>query len=244
MEGTALLNSRVFHYLASPQAIRERVPSLQAMRQKHGIFERPLVIWEPAPLSCTSENLQACLDAIPYVDVISPHHIELASLLGQSLSTTADKRAIEELTMKFLGDVADDRGKTTVIVRAGEKGCVIATRNLPPAWIPPYYEPEEGQAQNKSVIDPTGAGNAFLGAYAVGYLKTGNVIEAACYGSVGASFMLEQVGIPERTESEDGELWNGASVSTRLKQYMSIHAAEISLGQHTLATLRSDVLQM
>lgn len=71
------------------------------------------------------------------------------------------------------------------------------------------------------MVDPTGAGNAFLGAYAVGYLETGSVIEAACYGSVGASFAIEQVGMPEKTLDGDEELWNGVNVLSRLREYTS-----------------------
>ena len=69
------------------------------------------------------------------------------------------------------------------------------------------------------MVDPTGAGNAFLGGYSIGYLQTGGDIEqAACYGSVAASFALEQVGMPKRIDGDE-ELWNGASVLDRLNEY-------------------------
>ncbi|KAJ5569664.1 PfkB family kinase, partial [Penicillium hispanicum] len=220
LEGTALLKSRVYHYLASPQDITACVSNLSTQRKRSDISEYPLVIWEPAPLSCTPENLQACLDAASVVDVFSPNHLELVSLFAEPLSTASDKNSIERLALTFLDRGIGPDGKGTVIVRAGEQGCVIATRNLAPTWVPPFYVREMGERQNRKVIDSTGAGNAFLGAYAVGYLKTGNVVEAACYGSVGASFILEQVGVPEKTNLGDGELWNGVDVLSRLREYM------------------------
>lgn len=220
LEGTPLLKSRVHHYLASPQDITACVSNLSTLRKGSGIPEYPLVIWEPAPLSCTPENLQACLDAVSCVGIFSPNHLELVSLFAEPLSTASDKNAIERLALTFLDRGVGPDGKGTVIVRAGEQGCVVAARNLAPTWVPPFYVRERGERQNRKVIDPTGAGNAFLGAYAVGYLKTGNVVEAACYGSVGASFMLEQVGMPEKTNVGDGELWNGVDVLSRLREYM------------------------
>lgn len=47
------------------------------------------------------------------------------------------------------------------------------------------------------MIDPTGAGNAFLGGAAMGFLEHGDFVKAAMYGSVAASFAVEVVGLPE-----------------------------------------------
>lgn len=41
--------------------------------------------------------------------------------------------------------------------------------------------------------------------------------EAACWGSIAASFAIEQVGVPELGRDDDGEeTWNGDRVQDRL----------------------------
>jgi sugar/nucleoside kinase (ribokinase family) len=219
LPGTALLNSKVFHYLASPQDMKARVLNMLALREQAGIQHRPLIIWEPAPLSCKPENLQDCLAVAALVDVFSPNHLELAALFEDTLGTP-DRTEIERLALKFLANRVGPEGKGAVIIRAGENGCFVRSGNLISKWLPPFHIAEAGEEQATKVVDPTGAGNAFLGGYSIGYLQTGgDIIQAACYGSVAASFALEQVGMPEKRNEGDGELWNGASVLGRLHEY-------------------------
>ncbi|GIK03397.1 hypothetical protein Aspvir_007466 [Aspergillus viridinutans] len=219
IKNTPLLTSKAYHYLETPHDIKTRVSSLLALRREAGALDRPFIIWEPAPYSCKPENLQPCLDAARVVDVLSPNHLELAALFGESPATAQDKATIESLARRILESGIGPDGKGTVVVRAGENGSVVVARDIPPTWLPPFYTSGPGWTQQSKVVDPTGAGNAFLGAYAVGYLHTGNVVEAACYGAVGGSFALEQVGMPEKSDGEDGELWNGAAVLGRLREY-------------------------
>ena len=217
LPGTALLTSKVYHYLATPQDMRTRVLNLLALREQAGIQHRPLIIWEPAPLSCKPENLQDCLAVVALIDVFSPNHLELAALF-KGTPATPDRIEIERLALKFLASGVGPEGKGTVIIRAGENGCLIRSRNLS-KWLPPFHIAGTREEQPTKVVDPTGAGNAFLGGYSIGYLQTGgDIIQAACYGSVAASFALEQVGMPKRNEGDE-ELWNGASVLGRLYEY-------------------------
>ena len=73
--------------------------------------------------------------------------------------------------------------------------------------MPPYHLPG-----STSVVDPTGAGNAFLGGAAMGYLEHGDFLKAAAYGSVAASFAVETVGLPDIQQ---------CGVKTRLEHYVS-----------------------
>jgi hypothetical protein len=87
-------------------------------------------------------------------------------------------------------------------------------------WLPAFFTPED----EKKVVDPTGGGNGFLGGLAVGLARGKEVVEAAACGSVSASFMIEQVGVPLlRVAAEEGgdakERWNGASVQERLEEF-------------------------
>jgi len=71
------------------------------------------------------------------------------------------------------------------------------------------------------VVDPTGGGNTFLGGLAVA-LARGKTIEEACaWGTVAASFAIEQVGVPVLGVDEHGnETWNSVRVDDRLSEYM------------------------
>ncbi|OKO97755.1 hypothetical protein PENSUB_9681 [Penicillium subrubescens] len=221
LKHTSLLDSKAFHYLAGPEDLKARVSKLLALRAEAGIEERPLIIWEPSPLSCGPENLEACMESAASVDILSPNHLELARLFSEPQPDVIDKDKIEDLASKCLDRGVGPDGNGTLIVRAGENGCFISNRNNPAAWLDPFYATMPGETPNAKTVDPTGAGNAFLGSYAVGYLETGSVIKAACYGSVGASFALEQVGMPQLSVQGNEELWNGVNVLSRLEKYMS-----------------------
>ncbi len=220
LKHTEFLASKAFHYLASPEDLQTRVFKLLASRAEAGIHERPLIIWEPAPLSCWPENAEACLEAAALVDVFSPNHLELVKLFSELNPEVIDKQMIEELASRRLCSRVGPEGSGTVIVRAGEMGCLISNRHQC-TWLDPFYTTTPGGEPDTRVVDPTGAGNTFLGSYAVGFLKTGSDIEAACYGTVGASFALEQIGMPQLSVKGNEELWNNVNVLSRLEEYMA-----------------------
>ncbi len=86
-------------------------------------------------------------------------------------------------------------------------------------WIPAYHTGEEAESK---VVDPTGGGNTFLGGLGVA-LARGQSIEKACaWGSVAASFAIEQVGPPVLGSDEEGEeTWNGVRVEDRLQEFQN-----------------------
>ena len=123
----------------------------------------------------TQTELQALLSA---GQIFSPNVQEAVSLVG-----SAEPR---ELIQKMV-----DAGAKIVALRQGENGTTVhradtgETRHIPAFKI--------------TVVDPTGAGNAFCGGFLAGWLKTGDIYTAGLYGAVAASFLLEQVGLPEIT---------------------------------------------
>ncbi|KAL4868970.1 hypothetical protein BDV12DRAFT_168694 [Aspergillus spectabilis] len=213
-----ILASKASHYLEAPEKMETLISEHLSLRNKAGILGRPLVIWEPAPLSCKFENLESCLYAARIVDVFSPNHLELMKLFGKQPGVF-DKGEIEALVSRLLESGVGPDGNGIVLIRAGEHGCLVRARHIDPVWLPPFYRTPPDGTQHEKVIDPTGAGNTFLGAWAVGYLITESAFEAACYGAVGASFALEQVGMPERGDA-DKEVWNGVDVLSRLREYL------------------------
>lgn len=221
-----LLSSQSFHFLADPMEVIEQIESLLALREGARINDKPLLIWEPRPSSCIPTNLQDFFQAVQKVDIFTPNHVELAGVFGYPNSEPPSRATVETFALNFLG--SDVGGQRTVVIRAGEEGCFIAddqTRE----WLPAYHEPTrvEGIVTGSSakIIDHTGAGNAFIGAFAIGYLSTNSIYDAACYGNVGASFAMEQIGLPNLSQSEDREYWNEANPLSdpllRLKEYRS-----------------------
>lgn len=80
------------------------------------------------------------------------------------------------------------------------------------SWLPPYHTTPE------KVLDPTGGGNAFLGALAITHARGSSLEEAARWGAVAASFAIEQVGMPVLSIDESGERWNGVVVGERMRE--------------------------
>ncbi|KAK3944799.1 PfkB family carbohydrate kinase [Diplogelasinospora grovesii] len=83
-------------------------------------------------------------------------------------------------------------------------------------WLPAYH------TTPKKVVDPTGGGNTFLGGLAVALARGKSIEEACAWGSVAASFAIEQVGVPTLNNNKEGggEMWNGVRVEDRLAEYL------------------------
>ena len=221
---TNLLSSRSFHMLASPFELINVVSSLRKLRKSKGIRQDPLIVWEPRPSSCLPENKAAFLAALSMVDIISPNHIEIAKIFGCQTPEVYDRTALEEFASTCLDSGVGPRGLGAVVIRAGTEGCLVCSRAQQHKWLPAFFVLSEKSDDTilTQVVDPTGAGNTFLGAFTIGFLATRSLVEAAIYGSVGASFALEQHGLPRLGMSQAGvEVWNNEQVETRLLAYKS-----------------------
>ncbi len=216
-----MLSSQYFHTLCPPDHIKSQVEELLELRSSQGL-DRPFIIWEPSPPMCRPEMLQACFDSVVGVDVFSPNHLELLRLFGRSPEAFS-RETTQELALRFLQVGVGPAGQGVVLVRAGEHGCLVAVAGRTLVWLPPFYEPEKGTPASKSkIVDTTGAGNAFLGGFAVGHSETGDFVTAAHYGSVAASFVVEQIGVPKLDETVSAtkdETWNGENPRERLQIY-------------------------
>ena len=129
-----------------------------------------------------------------------------------------DRGMIEEYASRFLRASLEDSDRGNgIVIRADEHGCLVMSKTEGPHWLPPYYD-----ASCPKTVDPTGAGNAFLGAFTVALQKTDSLYEAAVYGSVAASFALEQVGLPVLGSRGGVEVSNGEGFERRLEDYKEI----------------------
>ncbi|KAG5984026.1 hypothetical protein E4U55_006322 [Claviceps digitariae] len=81
-------------------------------------------------------------------------------------------------------------------------------------WIPAYHQ------DKLKVVDATGGGNAFLGGLSVALARGEKLQDAVSWGSIAASFAIEQVGMPDLQIDLDGfETWNGEQVFKRLDNF-------------------------
>ncbi|ETN38591.1 uncharacterized protein HMPREF1541_06628 [Cyphellophora europaea CBS 101466] len=88
------------------------------------------------------------------------------------------------------------------VIRCAEHGALILSHDVPATWVPAYWTISSPSSplmskthapaatRHSQVIDTTGAGNCFLGGYAIGFVTTGDPIQAAHFGSVASSFVV------------------------------------------------------
>ncbi|KAK0251608.1 hypothetical protein LTR91_002471 [Friedmanniomyces endolithicus] len=211
------LSSRSFHLICSPLRCTHMIQQILAQRAGNH-KSQPVIIWEPVPDLCVPSELPNTLQAMQHVQVISPNHEELGSLFSQTHPAAGvDRALVENHAHRLLDSGIGPNSQGAVVVRAGKEGCYIASHRLA-RWLPAYHQ------DSRKVVDPTGGGNGFLGGLAVGLARTGSVVEAARWGSVAASYCIEQVGVPAITCVHDEgtgvvEEWNGSRVEERLEEF-------------------------
>ncbi|ORY70264.1 uncharacterized protein BCR38DRAFT_103305 [Pseudomassariella vexata] len=83
----------------------------------------------------------AHLRACKLLDVVSPNHLELASLGGPagSMSTNYRRQASETFVYQFLDTGMGPNGEGTIVVRCGEHGCFIISRTYAARWFPAFH---------------------------------------------------------------------------------------------------------
>jgi len=84
-------------------------------------------------------------------------------------------------------------GPEMIAIRHGARGSYVWDRQHDEIWHVPICP--------VTVRDVTGAGNAYGGGMAMGWMETRDARMAGCYGTVSASFLVEHIGIPMMTET-------------------------------------------
>lgn len=136
-------------------------------------------------------------------------NIDFKELLSENKNDF--KQAVEYCGNKLL----DGLSVSTLVVRASKYGSMVLLKTREVHWIPAYWSWWDSKDQ-AHVIDVTGAGNAFCGGFAYGWIKTqGDAVESSYYGAVSASYTVEQMGTPSFTNG----CWNdGPQPMERLKR--------------------------
>lgn len=116
--------------------------------------------FEPIPDRCIPEELNSLIEVLPHLAVFSPNHEEALSLLGMkdqynevSQSLSEKKSILENVAERFL-----ELGvKGLVVIRSGAMGSFSQRKGMKGCWVEAYH------TDSSRVLDPTGAGNSFLG---------------------------------------------------------------------------------
>ena len=126
------------------------------------------------------------LELLQSLDYLLPSIEELAvhadAVFDIEAGSNSDGPHVFESARRLLA-----RGPKGIGVKMGARGMRLLPRDEK-KWIQiPTYPTE--------AVDPTGAGDAFCGGFLVGMAKTGSPVQAALYGAVSASFIIEDFGV-------------------------------------------------
>ncbi|KAJ5491019.1 hypothetical protein N7539_002586 [Penicillium diatomitis] len=247
--------SKTFHMVCSPSRCISIVNDI--LRRRQALYEagkatsgeevpsRPFFVWEPVPDLCTPEEQETFFAANRVVDVVSPNHQELGMMFeqrGWSATSEESMKLVDRILSSGIGPESDG----CLVIRAGKDGC-YAFSGAQKLWLPAYHQPKQSGAT--AVVDPTGAGNSFLGGLAQGMVSSGRepllVIDrvlsvsstwretldawgarrsmpmALICATVAAGVVVEQIGVPQISTVDDGrkELWNESEFAERIRLY-------------------------
>ena len=77
-------------------------------------------------------------------------------------------------------------GCEMIVIKRGESGQFLYDSNNRTRWEIPSYPAR--------LVDPTGAGDAFCGGFLAGFQRTYDALEAALFGNISASLVIEGIG--------------------------------------------------
>ncbi|EXJ54645.1 hypothetical protein A1O7_09986 [Cladophialophora yegresii CBS 114405] len=233
--------ARSFHMVCSPARCISLVNGILG-RRRDLLRERglspdavdaelwPIFVWEPVPDLCTPEEVARLKVAVGYVDVVSPNADEFAAFFKQMAGFESRETQVRWL-LGGQSAVAGRPLRATVVIREGAQGCRTYTAySLEGLHLRPYHQSKE------RVMDPTGAGNTFLGALAMGLTGVtspdGSVLQdlvvpddqkrlllALIHATVAAGYAIEQIGMPA-VAAADGDSWNGQRYPERFLEYL------------------------
>jgi ribokinase len=133
------------------------------------------MVLDPPPLVLQSHGaLPKRLVDLSIPDFVLPSEQELVEYFGDGIAPEEGAGRLRSL------------GARNVVVKLGERGSLVYDEARGAWRIVPIYRTK--------VVDPTGAGDAFGGGFLVGLVETGDPLQAALYGTISASFVIEGEG--------------------------------------------------
>lgn len=126
----------------------------------------------------TDAEREVIFASIADVEIFSPAENDARILLGDIPT--------HEFLARFKA-----MGPRIIALRQGAAGSLVYDRDAGRVWQVP--------AAPATVVDVTGAGNAYCGGFLVGWCETQDVLEAAARAAVSAAVTIEQIGPPHIT---------------------------------------------
>jgi len=154
----------------SPMRLETILTWINFLQDKPNIFVSVDILPYPLKGNLDDPNL---LKLLSRVDAFLPSEVEAESLMPGHEAEP------------FCREIAA-RGPKIVGVKQGDHGVAIFDRR--------QDRFQQLKAYPAQVEDLTGAGDSFCGGFSIGYHQTGDPIQAALYGTVSASFIIEQFG--------------------------------------------------
>lgn len=198
---------------------------------------RPVFVWEPIPDLCTPEEFDRLREAIALVDVVSPNAEELASFFPLS---SVGELSQESMAERLLRVESNKYMSVALVVREGALGCTtyVGSRKL---HLRAFHR------DSSRVRDPTGGGNTFLGALAMGMTGRVTPVETSIHkdslsngeklhehlllgllhATVAAAYAIEQVGMPN-VSATNPDRWNAESYRDRFISYLHSEESHIA----------------
>lgn len=158
------------HYMLRGSADEEHMVRSLARTDGLRLSAEPIV-----DEATTPQERDVILRCLPHFEFFSPDEEGAALLVGQR----PPLQQVQQLSAL---------GPRLVALRMGAEGSLVYERESGCAWRVP--------AAPASVVDITGAGNAYCGGLLVGWHETGEVSQAAARACVSAAITIEQVGPP------------------------------------------------
>lgn len=150
----------------APMPVQAHFPLVQALRKQGCRLTLDSPWWDGA-----ANDRAPHLPLLNSLDALLPSLAEVRVFLNEDLEPAAAIRLLRQF------------GVAATVVKLGVAGSLVwAAHGDLIVHVPSF------PAQT---VDPTGAGDAFCGGFLVGLIETGDAVEAARYGTVSASFVVE-----------------------------------------------------
>ncbi|MEM3695942.1 MAG: PfkB family carbohydrate kinase [Candidatus Bathyarchaeia archaeon] len=120
---------------------------------------------------------------VSYSPLLDRRILKLANIYKSSLEEIKAATGLSDLNSAV--KAVHDYGVETVIVTLGAKGALLSIEGT--KYAIPAYPCEK-------IVDPTGAGDVFIGGFLAEYVRGKDSLWCACVGSAAASFAVEVVG--------------------------------------------------
>lgn len=140
-----------------------------------------VVMWELSADERGPAGWRWVVDILSDVDIVSVNVDEARALVG-------DRGPGETVALFVRG------GASIVVLRAGEHGSYVGTASMLLHIAP----------TPAAIVDPTGAGNTYSGAFLGTWVATGSLERAGRTAAAAASFVLEQFGPPPTPPTPEG----------------------------------------